>query len=275
MNYQKQWEFLKNKFEAEQLAHAYLFSGQDIAGINLFAKEFIKSINSLDILNAKQQASLIDNENFPDLMVVKSIYSKSSVDNEKDMMEIDISQIREVNNFLSYKSYYGGYKTVVVHDAHRMNVEAQSSFLKTLEEPKGKTLIILISSKPEALLNTITSRCQEVTFFLSQKEKLLETEQVEFGELLTIINSDLATKFQYAKKVNLEGDNFNNILYFLQKYFRKFLLIEIGALKGEKTHNYSLEKLKNIIRLIENINYQTIKSNLNNKLALEVLLLEI
>ena len=101
IKHQKQWEFLRGKFEAEQLAHAYLFSGQDIAGINLFAKEFIKSINSLDILNAKQQASLIDNENFPDLMVVKSIYSKSSVDNEKDMMEIDISQIREVNNFLS------------------------------------------------------------------------------------------------------------------------------------------------------------------------------
>src|SRR6266404_2686361 len=104
-NYKKQWEFLKSKFEARQLSHAYLFSGQEVAEISQFAKEFIQLV-------CPSFETVIEKESFPDLLVVKSSNSDSSVKNERDMMEIDVKQIREVNNFLSLKSYYGGYKTV-------------------------------------------------------------------------------------------------------------------------------------------------------------------
>ena len=40
VGHKKQWEFLKNKFEANQLSHAYLFSGEEGIGKKLFAKEF-------------------------------------------------------------------------------------------------------------------------------------------------------------------------------------------------------------------------------------------
>ncbi len=280
-SHKKQWEFLKNKFELNQLSHAYLLSGQDGIGKKEFAKEFVKLINCenkpTEVCQKCVNCKLIEKEFFPDLSVIKSINSESSIKNEKDMMEIDVSQIRQVNNFLSYKSYYGGYKTVIIDNADRMNIEAQSCFLKTLEEPKGTTVIFLVSSKPEILLTTIFSRCQTIKFFPFEKYKATEVEQKTLQELLSIINSELAVKFQYAKKVNLEGDNFNKILKVLQRYFRNLLFVKIGIKNdfSEPQISYDILKLKKIIRLIESLHKLASTSNANHKLALEILLMEV
>ena len=266
-----QWEFLKGKFEAGQLGHAYLFSGPKESHKEDFAKEFTAFINK----GIGGSDLPIEKEQFPDLLVVKSQNSDSSIKNEKDMMEIDVAQIREVNNFLSLKSYYGGFKTVIIENAERMNTEAQNSFLKTLEEPKGSTLIILISSKPELLLPTIFSRCQTITFFPTQKYSASTEQKKLLQELLPVISSELAIKFQYAKKVNLEGDNFAAILEALQRYFRNEMLVKIGVVKQQEVSSYSLEKLKKIINLIERLHQQMLTANANAKLALEILLMEI
>src|SRR5439155_12638026 len=119
-----------------------------------------------------QNCLAIEKGSYPDLLFIKSSNSQSSIKDEVDKMEIDVAQVREAQNFLSYKSYYGGFKAVIVDDADRMNQEAQSCFLKTLEEPKGKTIIILNSSKPQILLQTITSRSQEIKFFNVKTEDL-------------------------------------------------------------------------------------------------------
>ena len=273
--HKKNWDFLKSKFEAGQLSHAYLLSGQEGSGKKEFAKKFAKLINcqKSDTTDQScencQNCTLIEKETFPDLVVVTSGASESSVKNEKDMMEIDVAQIREVNNFLSYKAYYGSYKTVIVDNAERMNQEAQSCFLKTLEEPKGKTIIFLIAKNPELLLPTIASRCQTIAFFPFNKYKESKTEQETLQDLLGVINAELAVKFQYAKKVNLEGDNLANILKTLQRYFRNMLLATIGALPGKAT-NYPIGKLKKIIRLIESLHRQTATTNANSKLELGI-----
>lgn len=272
VGHKKQWEFLKNKFESENLSHAYLFSGPEETDIHSFTKEFIKLVNSKNITGSDVA---IEKEQFPDLLVARSINSKSSVDNQKDMMEIDVAQIREVNKFLSYKSYYGGYKAVIIEHAERMNLGAQSCFLKTLEEPRGKTIIFLISSKPETLLATIFSRCQNIKFFPQHMYKASPAEQKTLKELLPMLNAELAAKFQYTKKVNLEGNNFNKIMEALQRYFRDLLLARIGVEKSVLENNYSVVKLKKIIRLIESLNNQISMTNANPKLALEILLLEL
>ena len=120
--------FLKKKFEAGQLSHAYLFTGEEGIGKKLFAKEFAEFVGC----------------KFPDLMILSGANKKDPVFG--DGGEIKVSQIREVQNFLSYKSYNGGYKIVIVDGAEKMNAEAQNCFLKTLEEPKGQTILFLISS---------------------------------------------------------------------------------------------------------------------------------
>jgi len=290
--YQKQWEFLKGKFEAGQLSHAYLFFGQEGIGKKEFAKEFVKQLNcsysklrdcaDLSMVEGGrgdcQNCKLIEKEQFPDLLTVKSMSSESSVKNEKDMMEIDVGQIREVNNFLSYKSYYGGHKAIIIDNAERMNREAQHSFLKTLEEPKGKTVIFLISSKPEALLPTIFSRCQTVAFFPIKQYAPSEVEQKLLQELLPVIHGELAIKFQYVKKTNPESATVVSILKVLQRYFRNMLLAKVGVVSLKAPHeegNYPVEKIKKIMRLIETLHMQLSATNTNPKLALEILLLEL
>ncbi len=277
MEYQKQREFLRGKFEAGQLSHAYLFSGPEEVNMMAFAKEFVVLLNK----SIARSDLAINKEQFPDLLVVKSINSKSSLDNQKDMMELDVAQIREVNNFLSLKSYYGGYKAVIIENADRMNHEAQNCFLKTLEEPKGNTLIILVSSKPDFLLPTIFSRCQMIPFFPEQAYRVSKEEQISLQELLPIINAELAVKFQFTKKINLEGNNMNIILKVLQRYFRNILLAKIGITSDPNLRihpnnpNYTIEKLTYIIRLIESLHRQLAITNASPKLALEILLLEL
>ncbi len=284
-------QFLNSKFLAGQLSHAYLLSGKDEVGKKEFALSFIKLINCLNFklidnqisatsepCDKCQNCNLISKESFPDLLVLKSKDSKSSVDNEKDMMEIDVGQIRQANNFLNYKSYYGNYKAIIIENADRINHEAQNSFLKTLEEPKGKTIIFLISSKPDGLLPTIFSRCQQLKFSLPIKSQESVADQKILQELILIISGGLSSKFNYAKKVNLEGENFSQILTILQRYLRNILLAKIGVVNMSvpmQFKDHLPEKLKNIILLVEKLNWQASVSNINLKLALEVLLIEI
>lgn len=277
----KQREFLKNKFESNQLAHAYLLSGQDVNSIKAFAKDFVKFINCLT-RDVKQNScgscypcAAIKKEGYPDLLVVKK---------DEEKKEITILKIREAQKFLSLKSYYEGYKVLIIKEAEKMNQEAQSCFLKTLEEPKGKTLILMISEKPDLLLPTILSRCQLIRFWDAKSNA--ENASDALKELLPVIHSDLAEKFKYTKKINLEGDNFNRIIDVMQSYFRKMMLLKIGvggegglperwqtSANGRK--DYSIEKIKKILRLVNLVSFRNLKGNINQKLALEIILLEI
>lgn len=242
IGHKKQWDFLKKKFETNQLSHAYLFAGTREIGKKTFAKEF---------------AELVDCK-FPDLMIVEPEEGK----------EISIKKIREVQSFLAYKSYNGGFKIVIVDDAEKMNQEAQSCFLKTLEEPKGKTLLILISSKPDMLLPTIFSRCQTLKFFkpkdLPENPKRLKKEKEILSSLMPLMNSTLAEKFKYVKSIDFDQQDLGEILEVMQKYFRKQLLDDTLD-----------KKARNILNLIEDINNKFIFTNVNPKLALEILLMEI
>ncbi len=264
-SHQKQREFLKRKFESGQLSHAYLFAGPKEIGKKTFAKEFAEFIGC----------------KFPDLLIVESINSTSSKKNKKDSLEIDTDQIRDVQKFLSYKSYNGGYKIVIVDNAERMNTDAQDCFLKDLEEPKGKTLIILVSSKPDMMLPTIVSRCQVIKFIKlkgapANPERVKREEEI-LKEFLSIIDSNFADKFKYVKSLNFEKYGATDILESVLKYFRNLLMVKIGVEKPdiEKVDKYSVNQLKKIINLIENTNNKLIFTNANQKLALEVLLMEL
>lgn len=266
--YKKQWEFLKNKFKLRQVSHAYLFSGNDIESIKNFAKDFVKLIdcsNKNKPCRECQNCILIEKDNYPELLTIRQ---------EDDKQEIEIKQVRDLQGFLSYKSYYGNFKSVVVENAERMTKEAQNCFLKSLEEPKGKTVIFLISSKPDLLLPTIFSRCQQVKFFYNGKYEASKDDQKILGDLQKVINSDLAEKFIYAKSLNLEEGHLNKILNILQRYFRHLLLARLGVI-DLKVQNYSIPKLKRNLEFIENLIYQINTTNINKKLALELLLIEI
>lgn len=241
------WDFLVKKFDEGRLGHAYILAGADHQAKKDFVRKFVAYISK----NVPGSAAAIEKSQFPDLLVVSSAQSDSSVKNEKDMLEIDIDQVRQVQQFLSYKSYYGGVKVVVIEHAERMSPQAQHCFLKTLEEPKGQTLILLLSTKPDLLLQTIASRCQVVRFSGALAEHSLPKG------LLQVLGADLAEKFKFVKGVDVDGENFETMLIALQNHWRK----DIG-------------KYQQVLKLALDLEYQAKVSNVNKKLALEMLLLE-
>jgi DNA polymerase-3 subunit delta' len=78
--------------------------------------------------------------------------------------QIRVEEIRAIDDSLSFTAFEGRYKIVIVDEADTMNQYAANAFLKTLEEPPESSLIILISSNPDRLPDTIRSRCSRINF---------------------------------------------------------------------------------------------------------------
>ena len=213
IKYQKQRDLLKRKFESGNLGHAYLFSGNNSESIKNFTKEFVKLISCIyhnshgrEICSIGksggqicQNCRAIEKENFPDLLFLNSANSQASLKEGKDKMEIDISQIREAQKFLSYKPYACNFKSVIMEGAETMNLQSQNCLLKTLEEPPGNSIIFLISNRPETLLPTVLSRIQHVKFFSLENNALSNEENKILQDLQKLIGSELALKFIYSK----------------------------------------------------------------------------
>ncbi len=83
---------------------------------------------------------------------------------------------------LSLKPFEAAYKTLVVWMAERMNPAAANTLLKTIEEPLGQTLIVLVSESSERMLPTILSRTQQVVVPLPQ-ERLAQPQAEQFAGL--------------------------------------------------------------------------------------------
>lgn len=77
---------------------------------------------------------------------------------------IKIDQIRAVIQFVNETAMKGGYRIILIHPAHAMNLSSANALLKTLEEPTPNTLFILLSDQSLRLSATITSRCQKIIF---------------------------------------------------------------------------------------------------------------
>jgi DNA polymerase-3 subunit delta' len=78
--------------------------------------------------------------------------------------EIGVEVAREIKGFVHLRSTGGGTgRIVVIDDADRLSIAAQNALLKTLEEPPGHAILILVTGSPGGLLPTVRSRCQRIT----------------------------------------------------------------------------------------------------------------
>lgn len=108
----------------------------------------------------------LDDEQYKELkshlqLKVEDKYHKIQMTNAT---QIKINAIRELKKQLSFNSTVGGRKFAIIIDSETMTTEAANAFLKTLEEPNDNITLILVSSTPEKILQTILSRCQEIKF---------------------------------------------------------------------------------------------------------------
>jgi len=79
-------------------------------------------------------------------------------------MQLLVDQVRDAVRASSRRPVAAARRVIIVEGADRMNPTAQNAFLKALEEPPPSTTIVLLAPSPEALLDTVRSRCREVTF---------------------------------------------------------------------------------------------------------------
>ena len=80
----------------------------------------------------------------------------------EDKKSIGVDQVREVCEQLSMTSMRRGYRVAVIAPAEKMTQSAQNALLKTLEEPSPRTVLVLVTARPSALLPTLRSRCQRI-----------------------------------------------------------------------------------------------------------------
>ncbi len=137
-------------------SHAYLFRGPRGAGKRAAARAFAAEIlagASEDPDDARRRA-LLDPSPHPDLVWLAPRGAQHLVE-----------EVRErVIRAAAYRPFEGGKRVFVVEAAEAMRDESQNALLKTLEEPPGFVHLILLTSEPDTLLETIASRCQPVDF---------------------------------------------------------------------------------------------------------------
>lgn len=144
-----------------RLAHAYLFVGPSGVGKKLFATELAKALlcersgGRLEACDQCSSCQLVDAGTHPDLLMASRPEEKN---------ELPIETIRELSEKLYLKPARGGYKIAIIDDADDFNDASANCFLKTLEEPPPKSLLILLATDPDRQLSTIVSRCQVVRF---------------------------------------------------------------------------------------------------------------
>lgn len=89
-------------------------------------------------------------------------YKSIGIDNKQGQIGVDeaLDMVRK----LSFKSYEGGYKAMIIWMAEKMNTATANKLLKLIEEPPDKTLLILITEDEGQIIQTIRSRCQILHF---------------------------------------------------------------------------------------------------------------
>ncbi|MCY6960226.1 DNA polymerase III subunit delta' [Clostridium brassicae] len=159
---------IQGAIQQENFAHAHLIIGEDGIGKSLIAKEI-----ALRLLDKHEDRDYVD------IVEWKVLKNKQS---------IGVDEVRDIIREVNKKPYEGDKKIIIVHESHKMTVEAQNAFLKTIEEPPKGVTIILLSESIGLILETIRSRCQihklkrlsseEIREYLLREYPNLETEKI-------------------------------------------------------------------------------------------------
>jgi len=162
------FRLLEKALAEGHLGHAYLISGSPGFGV----QEFANQLAALFLGSGE-----ITVEKDPDFHAIEP---------ESKSRKLLIEQVRDLEHAIHRKPECGSRKVAVVRDADRLMPQAANAFLKTLEEPPDGSLLILTTQLPEAILETIRSRCISVVLHSStprpvgSREERLARKLTEF-----------------------------------------------------------------------------------------------
>ena len=221
-------EFLQRSLERGRLAHGYLFTGHQLDQLEGLARTLAKTLNCLhpvkrggvvvDCCDQCLSCQKVEHGNHADVFWVRP---------ESKLRQIRIRQIsrrkdsppRVLLDAVNLKPTESQYKVAIIVAADRMNEEAANAFLKTLEEPPPQSVLILLTTEPERLLETILSRCLRLNF-AGEGPQQLAPAQLEwlatFSEMAAVGQKSLLGRYRLMdvllKKLNAVKESIDETL---------------------------------------------------------------
>lgn len=160
-------ELLQRSLERGRLGHAYLLSGPRVADLEPLARALAATLNCenpprrtakglpLDACDTCRSCRQTAADAHADIHWLRP---------ESKSRQIRAESVRGLLREVHMKANGPGWKAAIIADADRMNETAANAFLKTLEEPPAKSVLLLLTAEPGRLLETIRSRCLRLNF---------------------------------------------------------------------------------------------------------------
>ena len=159
MEVDEAFSLISRAIDAGRAAHGYLVVGDLKGGCDILADRILKKL-------FPDATAQIDSKSHPDVAYLEP-------EGAKRIIKVESMRERIVEP-MSLAAFSGGWKVGVIIGADRMEAPSANAFLKSLEEPTPKTLYLMLTDQPDAILPTIVSRSQRIDLPLS--EGLLDEE---------------------------------------------------------------------------------------------------
>lgn len=216
-----------NSINSGRFAHAYLICGEDGIGKSLIAKA------TACLLLGKEC-----NKEYADIIECRIGKNKKS---------IGVDEIRDIIEEINVKPYEGDKKVIIIHNVELMTIQAQNSFLKTLEEPPAGVFIVMLCEEIGNILDTIKSRCQiyklnhlskeEMSRFLIEKYPNLNENEIN---MISVISDCVPGKAEEYMEGSAVKDIRDTVLVILSGLVNKDL--DILSFEESLSKNKSIWK---------------------------------
>ncbi len=283
-------ESLRRALAGGRLHHAYLFTGPAGVGKALAAQGMAEALlcstpgadgDACGQCNPCQRAASGQHADLH--RVARASKSDGTLQNQ-----IKIDQVRALQRALTFKSFEGTRRVVLLIEPEKMNPATANALLKTLEEPGKDTHFILVSDAAHRLLPTIVSRCQRVRFaplprtFVSGRlmaecelsvadaELVAGLAEGSLGNAIELAKSDILTdrrvyidgvdgratlgdvpdRLEMAEKLAKKKPELPIVLHLLRTWYRDVLLIQSGAPIDRVVHQDRIADLRQRARTV-------------------------
>jgi DNA polymerase-3 subunit delta' len=272
----------------DRVAHAYLFHGPLGTGKRAVALEFAKALECesgnevacdrclactkvrklvhpdvqvilpqpKDVLEEEvaRRLKLLADEPYAETDFTRRPSLEDPAESSNKQAIYTVNRIRELRRMLSYTPSEGRYKVTIMADVDRMRPEASNTFLKLLEEPTPRTVLILTTHRPDQLLPTVASRCQQVRFNSISpgeiREALQEREDVAEDEATMVAHM---ANGSYTRALELlNNDELQQARELALQFFRQSYLMDVDTVLDLATEisNRSREQVKGLLDLM-------------------------